>query len=194
MCIISSAISGIGAISSSEASAGLGIIGAGVQALGAIGSGNAQAAQANYAAQVAANNQIIAQQNAAAATQAGEAQAQNQALRERSKEGAIRAAIGAAGIDVNTGSAVDVRSSQAELGQENVETVRHDAALHAYGYRTQATNFGAESELDRMQAGYDVSAGWLKGIGSLLGAAPSLPKLFGSGPSSDLGDWSPRPA
>lgn len=175
-------------------SAGLGLLGAGVQAIGSIAAGNAQAAQANYAAQVSRNNQIIAEQNAAYATQAGETAAAQRGLQERAIAGKVAAGLAASGLDVNTGSAVDVRQTQAEVGQTDVNQIRQDAALRAYGYRTQASNFGANAQLERQQAGFDATSGWLKGIGGLLSASPNLPKLFGSNNTADWGDWSPRGA
>jgi hypothetical protein len=162
----------------------IGLVGTGVSAIGAISSGNAQAAEANYQAQIARNDETIAYQNANYATAAGETKSYNEGLQQRAKAGAIASSIAAGGIDVNSGSAAQVRESQSELGLQDVETVRQQAALNAYGYRTQATNYQAQAQLDTAQAGYDTEAGWLNATGSLLGGAAK----FGGGVSGLFGD------
>ena len=162
-------------------STGLGLVGAGVSAIGAISQGNAESAQASYEAQVARNNAITAGQNANYATAAGEQRAFNQALKERQQSQAVVSGLAASGIDINTGSAADVRTSQAAIGQQDVETVRQQAALTAYGYRTQATNYTAQATLDTAQAGFDTEAGWLKGLGGILTGAAKFGDFGGGG-------------
>lgn len=156
------------------------LAGTAVGAVGAVGAGQAAAAQSRYQSEVARNNQIIANQNAAYAIQAGEAKATDQAMRERAVAGATRAALAASGMDVNSGSAADVEEGQAKTGQLDVERVRSDAALRAYGYRTQATNFAAESQLERVAARNDLTAGFLKAGGTLLSGAGSVGGKWGS--------------
>jgi len=152
----------------------LGIVGAGMGALGQVQQGAAQAAQARYQAQVAENNAIVARRNAAYATQAGEQRAYDVGLRERARAGHYTAELAASGIDVNTGSAAKVRQTQAELGAESQATTMQDAILQAYGYRTQATGFEAESRLQRAEAPYDIFGGVLGGVGTLASGASNI--------------------
>jgi hypothetical protein len=147
---------------------GASFLGTGIAAAGAINAGQSAAAQARYQAQVAANNQIIAQQNATYARQAGEVKATDQAMRERATQGATRAALAASGMDINTGSAADVQEGLAKTGQVDVERTRQQAALEAYGYEARASGFGAEAGLDQFSARNDITAGFLKGGGTLL--------------------------
>jgi hypothetical protein len=155
-------------------SAGLGAAGAGVSAIGAISGGAAQAAEARYQAAVASNNAMIANQKAQYATQAGEVSTYNTGLRERAKAGQVTTGIAANNIDVNTGSARDVRTSQAEMGQLEEETTQNKAAVTAYGYRVASTGFQAESQLQRAEAPQDVAAGFLGGAGTLLSGASNI--------------------
>lgn len=177
-----------GAATAGGISSGLGLVGTVASAFGAISQGNSAAAQAKYQAQVAKNNQTQAYQNANYASAAGETQSYEQGLKERTITGAIDAGIAAGGIDVNSGSAKDVKVSQDILSQQDVQQVRQTAALQAYGYKTQATNFGAQAQLDTAQAGFDQEAGWLNGLGSLLTGAVKYGKgvesLFDS-PTTD---------
>lgn len=141
---------------------------------GGIMQGQAQAAQAGYQAQVAANNQKIANQYAEYATQAGQEEARKQGLTDRARMGAIRAAEGASGIDPNSGSALDVRQSERETGVGDVSTIEHNAALRAYGYETQAVNYGAQSQLYSAQARQATAMIPFTAATGLLGGAASL--------------------
>jgi hypothetical protein len=151
-----------------------GVIGAGVSAYGTMEAGQAQAAAANYQAQVQRNNAIIAEQNAQYAEKAGQVQAGTQSLKSAAAGGKIKAAQAASGVDVNTGSAVDVQEAQREGGKLDTETVLSNAELQAYGYRSQGANFQAEAGLEQMEAeqapiGADLAAG-----GQLLSGASGL--------------------
>lgn len=161
-----------------------GIAGAGVSAYGAIQSGNATKSAANYQAAVAKNNQVVAEQNAEGAIDAGEAKSQATALKGRAVGGQIKANQAGAGINVNEGSAVDVQEAQGEQSQLDVETVLHNADLSAYGYRVQGQNYGAEAVLDKATGTNAQEAGYLKAGGGLLSSASSLGFKWG-GTASD---------
>jgi hypothetical protein len=174
------------------------ILSAGVGAIGASQQASAQAASANYQAQVARNNQQIAEQNARYATSAGQSQAQANDLRTRAIIGQQEAAQGASGIDLTTGSLADVRESTRQMGRLGTLNIIQNAALTSYGYRTQATSFGAEAGLNTAEAGYAQQAGFLGAGRSLLGGASSfsdkwlsyqLKGPFGQSTGSDIGDF-----
>ncbi len=173
------------------------VIGAGVSAIGAIQQGKAQEAASNYQAAVAANNAKIAEQNAQLAAQTGEAKAEATSLQNREQLGHILAAQAASGVDVDSGSPVDVRVTQRETGRLSQETDVYNAALQQYGYRTQGAGYQAQSQLDRAQAQSAARAGPLTAAGSLLGGAGSVANRFlwmqqsGGGASSDIGDFGP---
>ena len=105
--------------------AGLG--GAAIGAIGTIEGGEATQNMAAYQAQVAKNNQIIANQNAQYANEAGEAQAAATSLKGAAVGGKIKAGEAANNIDVNSGSAVNVQQSQREQAQLDTETVVNNA-------------------------------------------------------------------
>lgn len=146
----------------------LSIAGTGVSALGQISSANAASENAAYQAAVANNNQIIANQNAQYAAQAGQAAVTRQQLIERDKVGGLIAAMGASGIDPNTGSAARVRKSAGDIGQLDVENKGQEAALRVYGFRTQATNYEAQSKLYQQEADQAPLAGLISAGGTLL--------------------------
>lgn len=120
---------------------------------------NAQAAEQNYQAQITINNQTTATQNADVTMAAGEQQADNEGLKSRANAGAIKAGQAASGVDVNSGSAVDVQTSAREVGQLDALTVRSNAAREAYGYQVAASNYGAQAQADTYAGENDVIAG-----------------------------------
>lgn len=141
-----------------------GVASAVVGYMGAQSAASAASKNANYQAQVAKNNQTIAEQNAAYASQAGEAKAEAQSLKGASTLSAVKAAEAANSVDVNSGSALDVQETQREFNALDTRTVQNNAMLTAYGYRSQATNFGAESELQTAEAGQAQTAGDRKSV------------------------------
>jgi hypothetical protein len=149
----------------------VGLIGGLISAVGTIASGQAQANALNYQSQVAQNNAIAAQQYANYAIQAGEQKATTVSMKEAEVGGQIKAAQAASGVDVNTGSNKLVQMSHRELGQLDTETEMNKADLAAYGYKVQATNFLAQSQLDQYEASQAQEGGILGGLGQAFGAA-----------------------
>lgn len=146
-------------------------IGAAISAYGAISSSQAQASASKYQSQVEQNNAIIAEQNASWAAQAGNAQAEQKQLQTRAKLGGIIASEAASGLDVNSGSALDVRSSASELGQLDAINIRSNAARTAYGYNVQSTSDQNQSQLDEFEAKNATSSGYIKAAGSVISSA-----------------------
>jgi hypothetical protein len=144
-----------------------GLAGTAVNAAGAV-------SQGDYQAQVAQNNAAIARQGAANALQAG-AQAQQQSLLQTAGlVSAARAAGGSSGLDVNSGSQVNVRASDEALGNLSALNIRSNTARNVYGLETQASDFSASAANDQ-QAGINSAIGaGLSGLGSLGGTAAQL--------------------
>lgn len=138
-------------------------------AYGAIANSQAESGAAKYNSQVSLNNQTQANANAALSGQAGAEQTAIQSLKTRSEMGEVRANTAASGVDVNQGSAADVSTSQRELGELDAYQVRSNAVKEAYGYKTQAVNFGNEASLDKTEASNDSTAGYLNAGSTLLG-------------------------
>jgi hypothetical protein len=181
----------------------LGAIGALASAGGALYGGIATSQAASYRSTVARNNAKIADANATRAIAAGQQQAQNVSRQNAAALGAIKASQAANGIDVNTGSALDLQASQRAKGQLDASTSLYNAQVEAYGYRTNAVSNEAESQLDQMTATNAPIGAAMGAFGSLAGnarftswiggtdASPfNLPNVPGAGPSSG---WSSIP-
>lgn len=133
-----------------------------------------QANALKYQAQVAANNKIQADALAQRATEAGESQVDTKRLQTANVIGGQLAAQSASGLDVNSGTAVDVRSSAAEMGELDALTIRNNAAMTSYGYKTQGINYAAQAGLDAASSQNALTAGSLNEFSSLAGGASSL--------------------
>lgn len=144
-----------------------------IGAVGAESSASAQAASATYNAEIATQNQQIATQNANLAAASGEQQAAISEQKTRAKEGGIITGEAAGNINVMTGSAVDVQTSEKALGLQDALTIKSNAARQAYGYQTQAYNYGAESNLYGYEAQTAQTAGMINAGSTLLGGAAS---------------------
>lgn len=150
------------------------VAGAGVSAYGANKTATANAQSATYQAQVAANNKKIADQNAAFAISSGRTQAYTQDLKTSQLVGTQKATQAANGLDVNSGTNVDVRQSTEEIGRLDTLTILNNAQRQAGGYLAQGANFTAEGQLDTMKAQTAQTTGDIGVATSLLGGASSF--------------------
>jgi hypothetical protein len=142
-----------------------------VSAYSAIQQGNAARAAADYQAQVAQNNATIAAMNANSAIQTGNTQLQAQQERAAQQMGMVRAAIGASGVEMNSGSALREQQGLAEVNQLNEATITSNAARSAWNYRNQGADFTAQAGLDQLKGQQAQAAGIVGGFSSLLSGA-----------------------
>lgn len=127
-----------------------------------------------YQAQVAKNNQIIADESADKAIESGLVAADIQSKKGAAVEGNVKASQAANGIDVNTGSAVGVRQGVRMAAKINSETALNNAEWTGWGYRSKAAGYGADAGLDTMAAGSDIAGGNAGATGALIGGAGSI--------------------
>lgn len=149
----------------------LAVGGAALGAVGKIGEGEAKSQAANYQAQVAKNNQLIAEQNASWATSAGTAREAAQGMKTRAGVATLKARQAAGGVDVNTGSSSEVRDAASALGSLDALTIRSNTAREAYGYEVAATSEEAKANLARMEG--ENATGYIGAASSLLSGASS---------------------
>lgn len=174
-------------------------VGGGITAYGQHQSGQAQGAAYKYQSGVAKINQQLKLQDAEYARDVGEVEAQQSGLRTRAAVGNIRAIQGGRGIDINSGSAANVRKSEIDIGQENEAIIRANAARKAYGFEVDAMNAGTQSKVYGMAASGAETAGSMKAAGTLISTAGSVASkwyqfgpTFGGGSNKGLlasDDW-----
>lgn len=145
------------------------ILGKVMGAVGSIMGGQSQASADKYNAAMAHENAHVLRENANIAGQAGAEQAQVAGLKSRAIIGDTVAAQGASNVNVHSGSAVDVRTSEQEVGQLDAMNIRGNAAKVAYGYKVQAIDKDAEAALDTADASNALTSGWINAGTTLLG-------------------------
>lgn len=172
------------------------VIGAGMGAIGSVNQGKAASNAAQYQAAVARNNMAVADWQAQDALARGRVVEQNQRFKTSQIQGAQRAAAGASGVEVNTGSPAALVADTAMLGELDALTIRSNAERDAYGYKVQARNFGAQANIADNESRSAKRAGELGMYTSLIGGVTSVADkwltfdskgMFGTKKSSSTG-------
>jgi len=145
-----------------------------VSAGGAAYSASAKSGAYSYQAGIAEMNAQIARQNAAYETALGEQKAQESGLKTRAQISQTRATQGASGLDVNSGSAAEVRKSEFVLGDYDQSVIRNNAARRAYGFEVESVSATAQASLDRYSASNSLTEGYIGAASSILGAGGSF--------------------
>lgn len=135
-----------------------------VKMAGDLFGGDANQQALNAQKNVARQNAVTADRNADWTMQAGESLLGEQGLKNRQRFGALKAKQASSGLDVNSGSAVQVQQSEKELGQLDAMTIQSNAARAAFGYKEQARNFRDQAALDKSQSNETI---WGSGLQSL---------------------------
>lgn len=124
----------------------------GLGILGKVQESKATSASAKYNSQIAENNRILAERNRNDALERGKDDELTFRRQIAGLKGSQRAAFGASGVTLDSGSPADVLTDTAVLGELDALTVRQNAQREAYGFGIQATNFATESAFERSKA------------------------------------------
>jgi len=168
MCISAATLTAIGKVASVAFSA-----------VSAMQQSSAAQAQADYQAQVANNNAIVAQQNAQRLQQYGDIAEDEQRERLKATRGAARARLAANGLLVDDDLGVTATGLQIDLageGEYDILKLRDRYAQQVQAAKVQGVNFQAEAGLQSLKASQQ-SPG-MSAVGSLLGGAG---KVYGAG-------------
>lgn len=150
------------------------VVGGGISAVGAAQAGAAGKASYTYQSQVAANNKIIADRNAEYAIAAGETEAQTMGMKTKAQIGQTLATQGAKGLNVNSGSNLAVRESEASIGSFNEMMIRHNAQRQAYGAKVEGMNQENQAKTSMMAGQQASKAGQIGALSSIVGSAASV--------------------
>jgi len=156
---------------------------------GAVGAGETASAQASmyqYKAGLALMNQRINKQNAQWARQSGDINAEEAGLKAGQDIANTKVVQSGSGVDVNTGTAADVRDTQVKVAGFDQDVIRFDAAKTAYGYETKAAGDEAEANLDYMAADNAKKAGNINIFSSILGGASSVASKWSQAKTTGL--------
>lgn len=123
-----------------------------MQTAGQIVQGVNTAKQMRYSAKINEINANMDRKAAQDALDRGRIEEQRQYRRNSQRMGAIRAAQAANGIETEFGSASDVQFDAKQIGWEDADTIRQNAAREATGFEINAWNREAQAKADRAGA------------------------------------------
>lgn len=149
-------------------------------AVGSIYSGVAEQGAANAQKRIAMQNAEIAERNASLTAAAGEGQAERFGMRAKAQAGAIKTAQAASGVDVNSGSAEDVQTSQRAISMFDTMTIKSNAAREAFGFKVQAKNFRNEAAIAKAKANQAMVGASINAFSSLVGGASQASSAYSS--------------
>lgn len=151
--------------------------------------GDAKANMLTYQAGVSKINQQIQLQNADYARKIGEVEAQKSGMKTANVVAQTRTAQAGSGLDVNSGSNVDVRNSEIAIGQQDQRIIRANAARQAYGFETEALTADTTAKLQMMGADTAKTTGNIAATGTLIGTAGTVAnKWYGAKAAFGAGD------
>lgn len=128
--------------------------------------------QGRYNAQVAENNAITAEYQAADTLERGQLAEKQSRLKTKNLIGQQKAAVAGSGFSLDEDTSVgDLLADTAMLGEEDVYEIRSNAAREAWSYRVSANNSRAQGQLAQ-------SSGTSDALGSILGGASSVSETW----------------
>lgn len=133
----------------------VGLIGAGVQAAG-------QAQQGQEAEAAGKRDALVSELQAQDALSRGGIEEQRYRRQVAQIAGGQRAAFGARNVR-RSGTALDLLNDTEMTGNEDVMTIRNEAAREAWGYRTRADESRRWGASQRRNAGYQATASLISG-------------------------------
>lgn len=128
-------------------------VGAGVSALSSISAGN-------YANNIGQFNQASLNDQAKARIEAGKVEEQKARINVSKFKGQQKASYGASGVEISTGSPVNVITDTAALGELDALTIKANASADAYNLHVKGVSAAAQGKLAKQQ-GYGNAAGTL---------------------------------
>lgn len=138
-------------------------IGGGASALSSISAGN-------YADKIGGFNQSALNKQADSVLDAGKVAEQSHRTSVTNLKGQQKTGFAASGVDIGSGSPVDILSDTAAFGELDASTIRHNAELDAYGLRVKG-------ESERLQGKLSKRSGFGNAAGTILTTAGSVAAL-----------------
>lgn len=160
-------------------SAGAAVVGAAMSAYGAYRQGQAQQEQADYQSAVMDRNAKVAAMQAEDRQRTGQIEEKQMRLKNEQMIGQAKSDLSNSGVQVGTGSSLDVVSDAAAWGEWDVQQHRWNVAKDIWGINNQAANYSAQSGLYKMSGANAAEAGmWGAGTSLISGAGTVADKWY----------------
>lgn len=155
-------------MAATTAAIALGAASGGLSLKGAADEASALRKQGDYQKDMYDFNSKIAQLQAEDAIRRGDREAVRYEKKGQQAIGASRAALAAQGVDVSSGSALDVQTDIAEQAAVGAVTIRNNAWREAWGYKVQAESYSQKGFMEREAAQEKAKATMLTGVANTL--------------------------
>jgi hypothetical protein len=152
----------------------LNFAGAMAQAKGQRHAAESKAAEYEYQAKIDENNRNVALWKSADAKARGQKEEAALRVKVAALKGRQRSALAASGVEVGSGSALDILGDTAALGELDALTIRSNAERESYEQDVVASNLQANAGMKRMGAQNSRIAGKIGAQTSLLTGAGSV--------------------
>ena len=127
------------------------LIGMGATVGNTLAQSRAARTQANYDASVADQNARMSAFQAEDALRRGETETNRARMATKRLIGSQRAAMAAQGIEVDSGSAMDIQEDTAALGALDAQAIQNNAYMEAFGYKSQAIDYTAKAKMSKLE-------------------------------------------
>jgi hypothetical protein len=144
-----------------------------------IAQANALKAQMEVQKQVSEMNQRVADYKAKDAIERGKEDEVQYRKQVKRVIGAQRAALGASGIEIGSGSALDLQTDAAAIGEADALTIRQNARMEAFGYKMEGLGIASQGKINQAALGGQLAA--TRGATILTGIAGAAEMGFSSG-------------
>jgi hypothetical protein len=145
---------------------------------GAQGAARGAKAQGNYQGAIYDQNASLADQQAKDALAIGEDQVSQHRAEVRQLIGSERAALGAQGIAIDSGSALDVQTNSAAMGELDTQRIVNNAKRRAWGFSAEAAGYRSQAVLARMAGDNAAQTYRNAGFSTLLTGASNIANLY----------------
>ena len=172
------------------------LAGTAMSVYGNIQSGKQASAAAAYNAKLAQRNASIAEMQAQDAERRGSVEEDRFRRQQSLLMGEQVSMLAASGVEVDSGSPLQILADTAEATEIDARTIRYNAAMEAWNYRNQADSYTAQSQLATAEGKNAKSNAYLSAGSSLISglgtaglqyASMSDRGMFGS--NNSLSTW-----
>jgi hypothetical protein len=142
-----------------------------------IAQSGAEKAQGRYQQEMFNINAQFAELQGRDAIRRGDIEASHIKTGVKKTIGAQRAALAAQGVEIDTGSALEIQEDTRALGEMDAITVRNNAWREAWGYKVEAMNSRGQGKVAMQAAKFNsqqtLAAGGLKAVGQIYSNLPT---------------------
>lgn len=134
--------------------------------------------QGSYEAELHRRNAEVAEIQAQDALARGDRDAGRHRRAVGGLVGSQRAALAAQGLDIDSGSALDIQAESVAMGELDALTIRNNARREAWGFRVQASNALGQANLAEMAGRNTAQALRTQSLGTLLTTGTQMYSIF----------------